>query len=243
MVVRYGLRLIAAGFLAGASVPIVHAQSSGPAAVTARPGTSSDASDAAGMAEPSPADPVEAADLPALAVTSVEVLRTAGNPSVDIVYATGVLASNGWGAPQLVPTYAGQPFDDVLDLQLVATPPGHSEPAGGYVPVSAILALEPGHTFKGVRVRGSENAVSIDKLPGSAQAAAHLFDCKDCAGKHFVAAGQTKTGDQGMVREDELPKALRVIRPADGIKGAEQNPNRLTLMLGEDGTILQAFWE
>lgn len=40
-----------------------------------------------------------------------------------------------------------------------------------------------------------------------------------------------------------LPKLLRVVRASDGIRGTEQDPNRLTLILGENNTILEAFWE
>jgi len=36
---------------------------------------------------------------------------------------------------------------------------------------------------------------------------------------------------------------VRVIRPSDGMRGREQNPNRLTLVLSDDNTIVEAFWE
>ncbi len=63
-------------------------------------------------------------ELPVLYVTSVEVLRTTADPGLDIVRVTGLAASQGWSAPQLVLTYAGRPFDGILDLELIAPLPG-----------------------------------------------------------------------------------------------------------------------
>ena len=34
-----------------------------------------------------------------------------------------------------------------------------------------------------------------------------------------------------------------MIRPTDGIRGADPDPNRLTLMLDDKGIIVEAFWE
>ena len=59
-------------------------------------------------------------ELPVLYVTSVEVLRTSTDPRLDIVRVTGLASSQGWSDPELVPTFAGKPMDDVLDLQLIA---------------------------------------------------------------------------------------------------------------------------
>jgi hypothetical protein len=182
-------------------------------------------------------------DEPVLYVTSVEILRAAAPPQLDIVRVIGLAASEGWSAPQLVPTYAGKPSDGILDLELIATPPDHSQEADGFVPVSAILPLEPGHPFKGVRVRGSENAIALKQIPGSAQASIDVNDCKDCAGKKFAPEGSAPQSQQGVVRQENLPKFLRIVKASDGIRDAEQDPNRLTLILGEDGTILEAFWE
>ncbi|HYZ42378.1 MAG TPA: hypothetical protein VE687_17405, partial [Stellaceae bacterium] len=93
-----------------------------------------------------------ATELPVLYVTSVEVVRTSIEPKLDIVRVLGLASSQGWSAPQLVPTFAGKPLDDVLDLQFIATVPLQSENADGFVPIGAIFPLEPGHPFKGVRV-------------------------------------------------------------------------------------------
>ena len=98
-----------------------------------------------------------AAELPVLYVTSVEVLRTSTEPKLDIVRVTGLTSSQGWTAPQLVPTFWGKPFDDVLDLQFIATAPVQSQAAEGFVPTGAVFTLEEAHPFKGVRVRASEN--------------------------------------------------------------------------------------
>src|SRR5205085_8034966 len=53
-----------------------------------------------------------APELPVLYVTSVEVLRPSTEPSLDIVRVIGLTSSQGWSAPQLVPTFWGKAFDD-----------------------------------------------------------------------------------------------------------------------------------
>lgn len=182
-------------------------------------------------------------DLPVLYVTSVEIFRATSDPKIDVVSVTGLAASEGWYFPQLVPTYAGKPFDNVLDLQLIATAPVRSQLADGFVPVSAVFPLEPGHPFKGVRVRAADNAISVLQVPGSNRSAVQVNDCKDCLGKRFAPAGQAQPGEQGVVRQEDLPKVLRVIRPSDGIRGADQDPDRLTLITDDNGIIVEAFWE
>jgi len=183
------------------------------------------------------------ADLPVLYVTSVEILRASAEPELDVVRVTGLVASEGWSDPQLVPTYAGKPSDGILDLQLIATPPDQSENAGGFARVSAILPLDPGQGFKGVRVRGSENAITVKQIPGSGEATISVNDCASCVGKKFVPESSSSQSQQGAVRQGDLPKLLRVIKSNDGIRGTEQDPNRLTLILDDDNTILEAFWE
>jgi len=184
-----------------------------------------------------------ATELPVLYVTSVEVVRTSAEPKLDIVRVTGLASSQGWSEPQLVPTFAGKPLDDILDLQFIATMPDQSQSADGFVPIGAIFPLEPGHPFKGVRVRASENAIEVAQLPGLNQAQITVNDCHDCIGKKFVERGQAQPGQQGVVREEDLPKVLRWIVPSRGIRGITHNPNRLNLILGSDNTIVQAYWE
>jgi hypothetical protein len=135
-----------------------------------------------------------ATELPVLYVTSVEVLRTAIGPKLDIVRVIGLTGSQGWSAPQLVPTFAGKPLDDILDLQFIATMPSQSQKAEGFVSISAVFALDEGHPFKGVRVRTSENAIEVKRIPGSNQASITVNSCKDCIGKKFAERGQAQPG-------------------------------------------------
>jgi hypothetical protein len=182
-------------------------------------------------------------ELPVLYATSVEILRTSAEPKLDVVRVTGLTSSQGWSSPQLVPTFAGKPLDDILDLQFIATMPQQSQKADGFVPIGAIFPLDPGHPFKGVRVRASENAIEVKQLPGASQAQINVSDCKDCIGKKFAERGQAQPGQQGIVRQEDLPKVLRWIIPTRGIRGITHNPNRLNLILSGDNTIVQAFWE
>jgi hypothetical protein len=189
------------------------------------------------------AETATASDLPVLYVTSVEVLRTSTEPKLDIVRVTGLTSSQGWSTPQLVPTFWGKPFDDVLDLQLIATAPVQSQAAEGFVPIGAVFTLEEAHPFKGVRVRASENTIEVKSLPGVKQASVTADSCKDCIGKKFAERGQAAAGQPGIVRQEDLPKILRWIVPTRGIRGITHNPNRLNLILSDDNTIVQAYWE
>jgi hypothetical protein len=184
-----------------------------------------------------------ASELPVLYVSSVEVMRTSSEPRLDIVRVTGLASSQGWSAPQLVPTFWGKPFDDVFDLQFIATAPVQSQPAEGFVPIGAVFTLEEAHPFKGVRVRASENTIEVKPLPGVKQASVTVDSCKDCIGKKFAERGQATAGQPGIVRQEDLPKILRWIIPTRGIRGITHNPNRLNLILGDDNTIVQAYWE
>jgi hypothetical protein len=195
------------------------------------------------MVEPTQSDETTpATELPVLYVTSVEVMRTSTEPQLDIVRVTGLTGSQGWSAPQLVPTYVGKPLDGILDLQFIATMPQQTQTAEGFVPIGAVFPLEEGHLFKGVRVRASENAIEIKQMPGVNQAQINVNDCKDCVGKKFVERGKAP-GQQGVVREEDLPKVLRWIIPSRGIRGITHDPNRLNLILGDDNTIIAAYWE
>jgi hypothetical protein len=187
--------------------------------------------------------PAAGADLPVLYVTSVEIVRTSIEPKLDIVRVTGVTSSQGWSAPQLVPTFVGEPLDDILDLQFIATEPQQSQKAEGFVPIGTVFPLEMGHPFKGVRVRASENAIEVKPIPGSNQANINVDGCKDCVGKKFAETGKAAAGTAGVVRQEDLPKILRWIPPNRGIRGITHDPNRLNLMLSADNTIISAFWE
>ena len=181
--------------------------------------------------------------MPLLYVTSVEVLRTSTDPRLDIVRVTGLASSQGWSDPELVPTFAGKPLDDVLDLQFIATSPLQSQAADGFVPLGAVFTLGENHPFKGVRVRASENTIEVKPIPGLKQADITVDSCKDCIGKKFAERGQASAGQAGVERQEDLPKVMRWIIPSRGIRGITHNPNRLNLILGDDNTIVQAYWE
>ena len=181
--------------------------------------------------------------MPLLYVTSVEVLRTSTDPRLDIVRVTGLASSQGWSDPELVPTFAGKPLDDVLDLQFIATSPLQSQAADGFVPIGAVFTLDEQHPFRGVRVRASENTIEVKPIPGLKQADITVDSCKDCIGKKFAERGQAAAGQAGIARQEDLPKVLRWINPSRGIRGITHNPNRLNLILGDDNTIVQAYWE
>ena len=209
----------------------------GPPPQYAAPGSEPSAIPAAGP------EAEAASELPVLYVTSVEVLRTSTDPRLDIVRVTGLASSQGWSDPELVPTFAGKPFDDVLDLQFIATSPLQSQAADGFVPIGAVFTLEPDTPFKGVRVRASENTIEVKPIPGLKQADITVDSCKDCIGKKFAERSQAPAGQAGVVRQEDLPKVLRWIIPSRGIRGITHNPNRLNLILGDDNTIVQAYWE
>lgn len=181
--------------------------------------------------------------LPLLYVTSVEIVQTSVEPKLDIIRVIGLASSQGWSEPELVPTFVGKSFDDVLDLQFIATVPPESQPAEGFIPLGAVFTLEQDHPFKGVRVRAAENVIEVKPMAGVKQANVTVDSCKDCIGKKFAERGQAQAGQQNVVREEDLPKVLRWINPSRGIRGLTHNPNRLNLILGDDNTIVQAYWE
>jgi len=195
----------------------------------------------ASIGSPTEAEP--GTELPVLYVTSVEILRTQTQPQLDIVRVTGLTGAQGWSSPELVPTYLGKPADGILDLQFIATMPLQTEPATGFVPISAVFSLEEGRDFRGVRVRASENVIQVDQIPGAKVEKININDCHDCVGKTFVERGQAAAGAAGVVRQQDLPKTLRWIPPTHGIRGITHNPNRLNLLLDADNKIIAAYWE
>jgi len=44
-------------------------------------------------------------------------------------------------------------------------------------------------------------------------------------------------------REEDLPANTRILKPTDGITDMRANPNRLTIVIGEDGRIVDAIWD
>lgn len=182
-------------------------------------------------------------ELPVLYVTGVEIMRSETEPAIDVVRVTGLAGSQGWSNPELVPTTVGKPLDGILDLQFIATMPSESQQATGFLPLGAVFTMEQGHAFKGVRVRGSENAIEVDTIPGHETMTIKVDDCKDCVGKKFAPRGTAAPGTAGVVRQEDLPKTLRSIAPTHGIRGITRNPNRLDLLLSKDNTIIAAYWE
>jgi hypothetical protein len=230
----------------GGLTGIALAQGAPPAGSPAGAGTGSEGYEGSNIGQAVTTSPTEAepgTELPVLFVTSVEILRTQTPPQLDIVRVTGLTGSQGWSSPELVPTYVGKPLDGILDLQFIATMPLQTEAATGFIPFSAVFPLEEGHDFKGVRVRGSENAIEVGQIPGTKTVKISVNDCKDCVGKKFAERGQAAPGTPGVVRQEDLPKILRWITPNHGIRGITHNPNRLNLLLGSDNTIIAAYWE
>jgi hypothetical protein len=183
---------------------------------------------------------------PVVFVTSVEVLRSDRNGGLDVVRVRGLVTGSSWSQPHLIPITQGAPRDGMLDLIFQASAPAGAAGLGPFMPVEAILPVETGHPYKGVRVRGGNNAISIKTIPGFAEAPAPKEDCAKCIGKFFVAKGANPPAGAAadtVVREADLPYTLRIIKPTDGIPSYTLEPNRLTLLLSEDGRIVDGAWD
>ncbi|HEX3881622.1 MAG TPA: hypothetical protein VHW66_03120 [Stellaceae bacterium] len=218
-------------------------QPSGTAAPAGGPGGGGGSEGYAQQGSPDAAGPTGAARalaMPILYVTSVEVVRTAADPKLDIIRVTGLASSAGWSNPQLVPFFYGKPADDVLDLQLIADSPEQSQKADGFVPLGAMFTLESGHPFKGVRVRAGANAIELKAMPGSAENKVTADSGKDLIGKKFLEKGPA---GPGVVTAADLPRGFRTIAPSHGVAGITHNPNRLNLILDDQNKIVMAFWE
>ena len=183
---------------------------------------------------------------PVLMVTSVEVIRSTRGSELDIVRVRGLTSTDGWDNPQVVPLTKGAPLDGMLDLLLVAQAPSNAMEPTGFSTADAVFVLEPGHPYKGIRVHGATNRVALKVLPGYTEVAPIRNDCAKCVGKYFAAKGAAMPAGRAaaeVVRETDLPTTLRVIKATDGIGKLETDPNRLTLMLDEDGRIEIAVWD
>jgi hypothetical protein len=190
--------------------------------------------------------PTEGNPRPILLVTSVEVLRSERAGGMDIVRARGWVTSSAWDSPHLIAINKGEPVDGTLDLMYVGVSPATPEGLGPFMRVEAILAIENGHHYKAVRVRSGTNAITLDHMPGQSKILPPGIDCAKCLGKYFQAKGAAPPAGAApadVVREEDLPYTLRIIRPTDGIPRYFLDPNRLTLVLGEDGRITDAAWD
>jgi hypothetical protein len=200
------------------------------------------------MGQQSSSPPPDAGGPPApvIFVTSVEVLRSDRAGGLDVIRARGVVTSGGWSQPHLLPITRGQPIDGMLDLIFQASAPSGAATLGTFMVVESILPVETGHPYKGVRVRAGTNVITLKTLPGYAETPAPKEDCAKCVGKYFVAKGANPPAGiaaDNIVREADLPYALRVIKPTEGIPSYALDPNRLTLLLSEDGRIIDAAWD
>ncbi|MBI3199547.1 MAG: hypothetical protein HYZ40_18960 [Rhodospirillales bacterium] len=195
---------------------------------------------------PDGGSPADMVPWPIMLVTSVEVLRSTRAGGLDIVRARGLVTSSAWGAPHLVPITRGEPVDGILDLIFQGAVPTSPAPLGPFMSFEALLPVAPGHPYKGVRVRSGTNAVTVKTLPGYAEIAPPKEDCALCRGKFFVAKGAAAPAGaaaDSIVREADLPWKLRIIKPTDGLPAYTFDPNRLTLVLSEDGRIVDAAWD
>lgn len=188
----------------------------------------------------------EGRPVPVVFVTSVELIRSDRTGGLDIVRARALVTSNSWSSPHLLPITEGNGVDGTLDLIFQASSPPGMTGLGPFMVVEALLPLANGHPYKGVRVRSGYNAVTLKTLPGIAESAPPKVDCAKCVGKYFQAKGGAAPAGQAaenVVREEDLPYPLRIIRPNDGIPNYEFYPNRLTLLLSDTGQIVDGAWD
>jgi hypothetical protein len=187
-----------------------------------------------------------ALNAPVLHITSVEVIRSAHGPVMDIIRVRGLTSTPGWEEAELVPLTRGIPADGILELVFVAHAPAEAVEAQGFEAVEAIFPLEPNHSFKGVNVHSASESIIVTELPGYVEGKSVGDDCSKCVGKTFVAKGASVPSGKAaaeIIREEQLPHMTRVIRPSEGIPSADSNPNRLTLILNREGKITTAVWD
>jgi hypothetical protein len=183
---------------------------------------------------------------PVLWVSSVEDLRSSHGPELDVIRVRGLSSNEGWEGAELIPLTKGTPPDGVLDLAFVAQAPSNSTAPSKFQPVEAVFVVEPGHPYKGVRVHGATNRVTLRSMPGFAESPAPPRDCENCTGKYFVGKGQAAPANikpSDTVREEDLPKTVRVLKSGEGLGKFDSDPNRLTLILDDNGQIVLAVWD
>ena len=219
----------------------------GPAA--AAPAPQAPAASTPGGANPQQADvpgDEQLPEVPVLMVTSVEVMRSTHEPTLDVVRVRGIASTDGWADPEVLPITQGTPATGVLDVVLVAHPPADTSEPTGFMPIEAIFPLDTGHPFKAVRVRGASNSILLKTLPGYAEGRPVGDDCSKCVGKYFLASGTPLPAGKSAadtVKQEDLPTTLRVVKPADEIASKDHDPNRLTIVIDDDGTIVDAGWD
>jgi hypothetical protein len=197
--------------------------------------------------ESEPASPDEKPNFtPVLYITSVEVMRSTHEPVLDVIRVRAITSSDGWEDGELVPLTKGKPADGTLDLAFVAQAPTDPAAASKSPEIEAIFTMEPGHPYKGIRVYGATNRVTLHALPGYIEAPAAPNDCSECIGKYYLAKGETAPSGvsaDSIVRQETLPKTVNVIKAGEGIGKLDTDPNRLTLVLNDEGRIVIAVWD
>jgi hypothetical protein len=173
-------------------------------------------------------------------------MRSTHEPTLDVIRVRGITSSDGWEEGELVPLTKGNPVDGMLDLAFIAQAPTDPAAPSKNPVIEAVFTIEPGHPYKGVRVHGATNRVTLKAIPGFAEAPPPPNDCTECIGKYYVGKGEAAPAGvnaEEIVREETLPKSVHVIKATDGIGKLDSDPNRLTLVLGEDGRIVIAVWD
>jgi hypothetical protein len=183
---------------------------------------------------------------PVLWITSVEALRSTHGPTLDLIRVRGITSTEGWESGELVPLTKGTPADGMLDLAFIAQAPTDSTAPSKSPGIEAVFTIEPGHPFTGVRVHGATNRVTLKSIPGYAEAPPPPNDCTECVGKYYVGKGESLPAGvsaDNVVHEEDLPKSLHVVKATEGLGKLEPDPNRLTLLLDENGRIVIAVWD
>jgi hypothetical protein len=212
-------------------------------AQNAQPGRGEEGENVSEPSTPQTSSPIST---PVLRIKSVEIIRSAHAPVIDIIRVRAVVSTVGWEEAELIPLSRGIPADGILEMIMVARAPAEASDANGFEEVEAIFPLETNHPFKGVNVHSASDSVSVTQFPGYAEGKSSAEDCSKCVGKTFVAKGAAAPAGKSasdLVREEQLPTATRIVRPSEGIPRADSNPNRLTLILNKDGKITAAVWD
>ena len=120
---------------------------------------------------------------------------------------------------------SGKPLDDILDLQFIATMPQQSQKAEGFVPIGAIFPAGAGQPSSRasacapprMRSRSSRCRAAIRRRSTSMTA-------RTASARNSSNKGRRKPGQQGVVRQEDLPKVLRWIIPSPRHQGHHPQP-------------------
>ncbi|NDH64430.1 MAG: hypothetical protein EBY18_22920, partial [Alphaproteobacteria bacterium] len=82
---------------------------------------------------------------------------------LDVIRARGLVSSQAWGSPHLIPITQGEPVDGILDLIFQGVVSAAPAPLGPFMPFEALLPVDTGHPYKGVRVRSGTNAITLNR--------------------------------------------------------------------------------